>query len=119
MSWEITVQAHLAGVSGAAVRRYLAEAAPGAQPSPLEEFDDGDLLRQAVEDRIREFLAGLGVEGRCSVIVRRQEDETRETAGDVHDAIREEHPRPVPTPAPESDLKARRLLGEELAEGKD
>ncbi len=115
-SWDITVQSQLNEVSGRAVRRYLEEAAPGEQPAQADEFDDGELLREAVGHCVREFLAGLGAQGQYSVLIRRKYDETWETAGDIEAAIREEHPPPAPAPLSSSELEGRQL-GEELAEG--
>ncbi len=115
-SWDITVQSQLSEVSGQAVRRYLAEVAPGGQPSQADEFDDGELLREAVGHCVREFLAGLGAQGRYSVLIRRKHDDTWETAGDIEAAIRDEHPPPASAPLSSSELEGRQL-GEELAEG--
>lgn len=116
MTWDITVQTQLSEVSGSAVRRYLADTAPGDQPSPVDELDDGDLLREAVDHCIREFLAGLGVEGRYSILMQRHQDETWQAAGDIEAAVRNEHPPPSPAPLSGSEQEARQL-GEELAEG--
>src|SRR5436305_3191239 len=118
MTWDITLQAELGDVSGAALRGYLAEASPGAQPSDVEELDEGELLRQAVEHCVREWLVGLGAPGRYTIRIRREQDETWHTAGDIEAAIREEHPPRTSAPLSGNDLEARRL-GEELAEGKD
>jgi hypothetical protein len=115
-SWDITVQSQLSEVSGQAVRSYLEKVAPGEQPSHAEEFDDGELLREAVGHCVREFLAGLGAEGRYSVLIRRKYDETWEAAGDIEAAIREEHPPPSSAPLSSTALEARQV-GEELAEG--